>query len=413
MNLELFISKRIGSKKSGVGNISAPIVRIAIIGIVLGFVVMLLSVAIVRGYKKEVSSKMVGFAADVQVTNFDNNLSYETTGIQLSDSLRQSYNEIPGVKLAQFFSTKPGILKIDNKIHGVVMHGTSKKFDRSFISKHLEEGKFYKYLPNKKSNECVISKNISKMLNVGVGDKVDFWFIQQPPRARRFKVVGIYSTGLKELDDIIVYCDIRHIQKLNSWRKDEYSGMELFLEDGVDRDFVYEKIRQHSVLNSRKGRMLRAVRVEDRFSFIFDWLAMLDINIWIILVLMCLVAGFNMVSSLIILIIEKTNMIGILKSLGQSSVNVRKIFIYLSAKLVGKGLLWGNLIGITLCMVQKYFKLISLNPDSYYLDAVPISLNILDVLLLNIGTMFITILMLVIPSMIISKISPIKSINFD
>lgn len=413
MNLELFISKRIGSKKSGVGNISAPIVRIAIIGIVLGFVVMLLSVSIVRGYKKEVSSKMIGFAADVQITNFDNNLSYETKGIRLSDSLKQSYQNIQGVRGVQFFSTKPGILKIGNKIHGVVMHGTSEGYDKSFISKHLEKGEFYKYLPNKKSNECVISKNISKMLNVGVGDKVDFWFIQQPPRGRRFKVVGIYSTGLKELDDIIVYCDVRHIQKLNSWKKDEYSGMELFMNSGVDRNFVYEKVRQHSVLNSKKGRMLRAVRVEDKFSFIFDWLAMLDINIWIILALMCLVAGFNMVSSLIILIIEKTNMIGILKSLGQSSVNVRKIFIYLSIKLVGKGLVLGNVIGISLCLIQKYFKIISLNPDSYYLDSVPINLNLLDVVLLNVGTMFVTILMLVVPSMIISKISPIKSINFD
>jgi len=413
VNLELYIANRILSGKSENKSISRPIVRIAIIGIAIGLSVMILSIAIVIGFKKEITEKVTGFGADFQITHFDNNTSFETTPLTLNDSIKNELKEIKGVKYAQFFATKPSILKTKTEIQGVVLHGTDTDFNTSFLKRNIVKGKFYEQNDSTKSNQCLISLNISKMLNIKIGDKITFWFIQKPVRARRFTVSGIYNTGLQEFDNLFVYCDIRHIQKLNNWSSNQYSGIEVKLNDIKQIDDIYPEIRRNTSIHSGEKQMLKTINIKSKYPNIFNWLDLIDMNVWIIISLMIIVAGFNMVSGLLILILEKTNMIGILKALGQKDINIRKIFLYMSARLVGQGLLLGNIIGISICLLQKYGRIIPLDPVMYYINTVPININLFHILLLNVGTLLITVMMLVIPSMIISKVSPIKAIKFD
>jgi len=413
VNLELYIANRILSKKKEDGNISKPIVKIAILGITIGLCVMIMSIAIVTGFKKEISNKVTGFGSDIQVTHFDNNTSYETIPITLTDSIKNEIQKIQNVAHTQFFATKPGILKTKEEIQGVILHGTGTDFDSEFIRKNLVDGKFYEITDSTKSKYCVISQNISRMLKIKTNDKITIWFVQQPARVRRFTVSGIYNTGLQEFDNAFAFCDIKHIQKLNNWNSNQYSGLEIKLNDIKNINTVYPKIRLLSSQLSGAKQTLRTRSIITKYPYIFDWLDVLDLNVWIILALMTVVAGFNMISGLLILILERTNMIGILKALGQKDINIRKMFLYLSAKLIGKGLIWGNILGISLCLIQKYGQVIKLDPVSYYISTVPININLLHILLLNIGTLLITVMMLIIPSMIITKISPVKAIKFE
>lgn len=413
MNLELYIAKRILSKKSDSKNISRPIVRIAILGISIGLCIMILSIAIVTGFKKEISDKVTGFGSNIQITHFDNNTSFETIPIILTDSIKEEIKKINGVKHTQYFATKPGILKTKEEIQGIILHGTGSDFDSEFIENNLVEGSFYSVSDSVKSEYCVISQNIARNLKLSTGDKITVWFIQQPPRVRRFTISGIYNTGLQEFDNTFAFCDIKHIQKLNDWSDNQYSGLEVYLNDINLTDVTYPNIRLISSKFSDENQVLRAKSIKSKYPYIFDWLDILDVNVWIILSLMIAVAGFNMVSGLLILILEKTNMIGVLKALGQKDFNIRKIFLYLSIRLVSKGLLWGNIAGLLLCFIQKYGQIIKLDPVSYYISTVPININLIHIIFLNIGTLFITVLMLVVPSIIISKINPTKAIKFE
>jgi lipoprotein-releasing system permease protein len=413
VNLELFIAKRILSGKNDNKSISKPIVKIAIIGIALGLCVMILSVAIVTGFKKEIYDKATGFSSDIQLTNFDNNNTYETTPLRLNNSIKKDINSIEGVRHSQYFATKPGILKNDNEIQGIILHGTGKDFDSTFIKKNIVDGKIYSLKDSVKSNSCLISENLSKMMKIKLGDKVNFWFIQQPARQRRFTVSGIYNTGMQDFDNLFIFCDIRHVQKLNNWKEDQYSGLEIMIDDIKEIDQLYPQIKHIASQYSGESQTIRTLSIKSKYPELFDWLDMLDMNVWIILALMIAVSGFNMVSGLLIIILEKTSMIGILKAIGQNNLNIRKTFLFLSIRLVGQGLLWGNIAGISLCLIQKYGNIIKLDPVNYYLNTVPININLTHFLLLNLGTLSITILMLVIPSMIISKISPIKAIKFE
>lgn len=412
MNLELFIANRILSKKSDNKSISRPIVKIAIIGIAIGLCVMILSVAIVIGFKKEITDKVTGFGSDIQLTNFDNNNTFESKPLYIKDSIQNEIEKIDGVKYTQVFATKPGILKTKDEIQGVILNGTGLDFDPTFLNKNLVRGKFYTLNDSVKSNQCVISESIANMMNINVGDKISCLFIQQPARARRFTVSGIYNSGMQEFDNIFVFCDIRHIQKLNNWETNQYSGLEIILNDIKDIDKLYPRIGQIASSFSGEKQTIRTRSIKSKYPHLFDWLDIIDMNVWVILILMISVSGFNMVSGLLILILEKTNMIGILKALGHKNINIRKLFIYISAKLVIKGMIWGNIVGISLALIQKYGQVIKLDPLMYNLSNVPISLTLIHVLLLNIGTLLTTVLILVIPSMIISKISPVKAIKF-
>ncbi|WP_163718364.1 ABC transporter permease [Mangrovibacterium lignilyticum] len=416
MNTELFIARRLFSSKDSEQHLSRRIVRLAVAGISLGLVVMILAVAIVTGFQREVESKVNGFAAHLQIVNYDSNQSYQTIPIEKDQPFLQDLKTMSGVAHVQQFATKPGIIKAGDEIQGVILKGVSTDFDWSFFEKSKVEGEVIS-LDSARSDQVWISKQISDLLKLKLGDKFRMYFLNEAervPRIRQFTVGGIFKSGLEEFDRMFVLVDLRHVQSLNNWTEDQVSGYEVFVDNLDEVEDIGSEVRT-LVLESLDvdAPMLRVVNVKEKYPYIFDWLNLLDMNVWIILLLMVVVAGFNMISGLLVIILERTRMIGILKSMGAANVNIRKIFLYLSAFLVGKGLLWGNLIGVVVCLLQYYFKIIHLDPASYYVDTVPINLLATHLLLLNLGALLVTLLMLLGPSYLVGRISPEKTIRFD
>lgn len=414
MNLELFIAKRIHFSKEGNNQATPPVVRIAIIGIALGLTVMILSVAIVIGFKKEIRNKVIGFGSHIQITNFDSNTSYESTPIAVSDSLLQHLKSFLGIRHVEAFATKPGILKTDTDFQGIVLKGVDTDYDWTFFRNNLKEGELLSLSPDKVSTDVVISRYLADLLGLKVGDSFLTYFVQEDVRARKFHISGIYETGFLDYDKIFVITDIRQIRRLNGWAQDEVSGLELLVDNYNNLDQTAEDLYfDMAEKKDRQGNTYYTRSIKEMNPMIFDWLEVQDINVVVILVLILAVAGFTMISGLLIIILERTNMIGILKALGQNNASIRKIFLYISFFLIGKGMLWGNVIGITLCVAQSYFHVVSLDPSTYYLDAVPIDLNIGALLLLNLGTLCAAMLMMLGPSYLITKIDPAKSIRFE
>ena len=413
MNIEFYIAKRLvhGDEKK---SISRPIIKIAIAGIALGLAVMILAVSIVTGFKQEIRNKVIGFGSHIQIVNFDSNISYETQPVSKDQKFIPEIRQIPQVRHIQPFATKAGIINTRDDIQGVILKGIDADFDWTFFEQNMVEGQSLSIPETEISNEVVLSSSLASLLRLNVGDDFAMYFVQDPPRARRFTISGIYDTGLEELDRTFVIADLRHIQRLNDWRDDQVSGFEILLHDFDNLETAVERVDDIAGFSftTDMGR-LRVVGINDRYPQFFDWLELLDMNVWVILSLMVIVAGFNMVSGLLILILERTGMIGILKAMGLENPRVRKIFLYQSAFLIAIGLFWGNLIGIGLALLQKYTGLIGLDQASYFISTVPVNLRIFHLFLLNAGTMLITVLMLIIPSYIIGRISPEKTIRFD
>ncbi|MGZ2371844.1 ABC transporter permease [Ancylomarina sp. YFZ004] len=414
MNLELYIAKKITYKNKSDRQISRPIISIATLGIALGLSVMILAIAIVTGFKAGITEKITGFDSHIQISNYDNNNSFETYPIDINLVPLDRLSQIEGIKHIQSFATKPGIIKTKEETQGVVLSGASLGYDWSFFKDKLVKGDTISMIPSKKSNQVLISEKLANLLHLKVGEKLIMYFVQQPIRMRSFTISGIYNSGMDEFDKLFVICDMRHIQKLNNWDDNQVSGIEITLTDFKNLDKTKELIRDNiSGIFTEDGSTFKVRSIKQRHPQIFNWLEMLDLNVWIILGLMILVAGFNMISGLLIIILEKTNMIGILKALGTDNWSVRKIFLYQSSMIIGKGMLWGNLIGIGICLIQYHFQLISLDPVNYYLDTVPINLNLFHLFLLNIGTLIATVSMLLVPSYWITRITPSKAIKFD
>jgi len=414
MNTERFIAKRLMQGKTNNSNYSRPIVKIAVWGISIGLIVMILAVAVLTGFKQEISNKVIGFGSHLQVRNFDNNISYETVPITENQEWIDDALAISNVHNIQKYITKAGIIQTENYIQGVVMKGIDDDFSWSFLKDYLIEGDTLTITDTANSNNIVISANIANKLNLQLGDKVKMFFIQEPPRMRRFTIHGIYDTQLEEMDKIFVFCDIKHLRKLNNWDDDQISGFEVQIDDiqhlqAVDLALTRLVGSKFSPDNST----LAVDNVFDQYPQIFDWLSLQDKNMWVILILMLIVAGFNMISGLLIIILERANMIGIMKSIGANNISIQKVFLYHAAFLIGRGLLWGNIIGIGLCVLQQQFGIIQLDPSSYYVATVPVNLSFLPILLLNVGTILITVLMLILPSMLVTRISPADAIRFD
>jgi len=383
-------------------------------GIALSLAVMIVAVAIVTGFKKEISNKVTGFGAHIQILNMDSNLSYETAPVPSGLESVKQIREIEGIKNVQPFAIKAGIIKTGEEIHGAVLKGIDKSFDWTFIEEHLSEGELFHVNDTVRTNNVVLSGSTARLLNLDVGDRFTMYFIQDPPRARTFTISGIYNTSLEQFDMLYIFADIKQVQRLNNWDMGEVSGYEVLIEKMDNLPEMAWLVREQVGLDFLEdGSRLRVETIEQKNAQIFDWLKLQDMNVIVLVILMVVVAGFNMISGLLILILERTNMIGILKALGTNNVSVRKIFMYQSAYLTLVGLFWGNLFGLGICLAQKYLNLMPLDPSSYYLDTVPINLNLLHLLMLNLGTMVITFLFLLIPSMIIARISPEKSIRFN
>ena len=414
LNTELFIAKRIFTDKTVKKGISQPIMSIAIIGMALGLAVMILSVAIVTGFKTEISNKVIGFGSHINVVNYDTNISFETEPINKEQSFYGDIKELVGIKNIQEFAIKAGIIKTKTDIQGIVLKGINSDFDWSFFDQNLVDGESFRITDSTKTNDILISKYLANALKLKVGDKITAFFIQDPPRMRPFVISGIYETSLAEFDERFAMVDIKHIQRLNEWNENQISGFEILINDFSKLDKMTEDVRDIVGFHfNPDGSKLKVLSIKDKYSQIFDWLDLTDTNVWIILILMIAVAGFNMISGLLIIILERTNMIGILKAMGTKNWSIRKIFLYQSGFIVSKGLFWGNLIGLIICFLQVKFQIFKLDPESYYLAAVPINLNIWHVLALNAGTLIITVLMLIIPSYIISRLSPEKTIKFN
>ena len=414
MNTELFIVRRlIGSRKEG-RSFSRSIVGIAMFGIALSLAVMIVAVAIVTGFKKEISNKVTGFGAHMQILNMDSNLSYETIPVPAGLESVTRIQKIDGIKNVQPFAIKAGIIKTGEEIHGAVLKGIDKSYDWSFIEEHLTEGELFHVNDTVRSNMVVLSGSTASLLKLGVGDRFTMYFIQDPPRARTFTISGIYNTSLEQFDMLYIFSDIKQVQRLNNWNMGEVSGYEVLLNKMEDLPELARQVEEQVIFDFQEDdSRLKVETIAQKNAQIFDWLKLQDMNVIVLVILMVVVAGFNMISGLLILILERTNMIGILKALGTNNVSVRKIFMYQSAYLTLVGLFWGNLVGLGICLAQKYLNLMPLDPASYYLDTVPINLNPLHLLTLNLGTMLITFLFLLIPSMIIARISPEKSIRFN
>jgi len=417
MNTEFFISRRLFFDRSNKHFLSRRIIKIALFGIALGLSVMLISVAVVTGFKKEVRNKVIGFGSHLQVVNFDSRNSYELSPISQNQPFLKKLENIEGIKQIQIYATKPGMIKTEEYIQGIVLKGVSKNYNWNFFQSNLIEGRIPQLNDSIRVNEIILSEQVSKLLKLSLNDLAVFYFVNEndiTPRLLQLKICGIYRTGLEEFDKLFVVGDIKQIRRLNGWDADEISGFEIEVNDFNKIEELEQQVR-NAVIEYRddNNEILRTESIIRLYPQIFDWLSILDMNVWVILVLMIMVAGFNMISGLLVLILERSNMIGVLKAMGSPNWSVRKIFLYLAVFLTGRGMLWGNIIGIAIIMIQKVFHVIKLNPTTYYVDMVPVNFSIIHLLLINLGSIVITTVMLVIPSYLVSKISPDKTIGFD
>jgi len=375
---------------------------------------MILAVAILTGFKQHIREKVVGFGANIQIVNFDSNLSFETAPINEVQDFIPKIKQIPGIRHVQVFATKAGIIKTNDEIQGVVLKGVGSDFDWSYFRSNMVDGNVFTVNDSSRTDNVIISKKIAGMLKLRKGDSFIMHFVQDPPRMRKFTICGIYETSLEEFDKMYVYCDIGHIKRLNGWKEDQVSGFEIFIKDFDKLDDMTTAVRDaigYKITEDEEKFKVTNIRI--KYPQIFDWLNFQDINVMIIIFLMLVVAGFNMISGLLILILEKTNMIGVLKALGSNDITIRRIFLYQAAWLIGKGLFWGNLIGIGLAFLQLKTGLVTLDPTSYYIKTVPVNLQLTHILLLNAGTMAAILIMLLVPSKLISRITPVKAIKYD
>jgi len=412
VRFEFFIASRITRGRKHRSR-ARSLVSISIFGISLSLCVMIISVAVVTGFKKEITQKVTGFASDIQLVNLDSNRSFETAPVERDQTFVPALKSLPGVRHVQAFGIKAGFIRTGEQMQGVVLKGIGPDFDGTFFQNILKEGSLLEVNDSVTSNSIVISVKMANLLNVKTGDAVTLFFIQAPPRMRRFVVSGLYESGMGDFDNMIALADIKHIQRLNGWDAGQVSGLEIFLKDYRNLEEESSKIFDVVSTEVPLGGLLKMVTIRDRYYYIFDWLGLLDMNVIIILTLMVLVAGFNMISGLLILILERTGMIGVLKSLGAPDRMIRRIFITQAGMMTLKGLFWGNLTGIGLCLLQKQFSFIPLDQASYFISSVPINLSLWHLVIINAGTMACVLLMLVLPSAVIARIRPEKSLKFS
>ena len=409
MNSSIFIAKRLFTAKENNNNYTRPIIRIAILAIAISVAVMILSVFILSGFKDNISNKVIGFGSHIKITKFNNNQSFENDPIDFNVDIYDKINNLDFVSHINIYATKAGIIKNDVDIHGIVLKGVSGDYNWEFFKNNLISGDIPNIQDSTKiaSNDILISESISKKLNIKLGEELVIYFIQNPARVRKFKVSGIYKTALSEFDDITAIADLNHLIKLNNWNTNQIGGYEIKTKD-------FDNVSSYtSEIDELIDFDLKAQNSKDLNPQIFDWLRLQDFNVVIILILMLLVGCVNMVTSLLIIILEKSKFIGVLKAIGLSNWNIRKIFIYNSLYILLNGLFWANLVVILFTFFQKRFHLISLDETIYFMSSVPVKFDVFSMFIINIGTIIICYLVLIIPTILIAKISPAKSIRFE
>lgn len=402
-----FIADRIFSLSKE--NLSSTVMRLAVASVALAIIVMLISWAVVVGFKNQIRDKVIGFVAPIHVQALDKNESVEETPFQLDSLLVARLNSVEGITHYQMVANKAGMIKTEDEIQGVILKGVDENYDWTYFGNCLLEGKTPVYHADERSTEVMVSKVIADKMLLGVGDEVRVWFIDKDmqARGRKFTVTGIFETGLYEFDERYVFADLNQIRKLNGWEDNEAGLVEVALNDNADVEQVNEKL-YHALPSELASYTARQSNPQ-----IFDWLDLLDTNVWLIMALMLLVAGITVISMLLIVIIERTSTIGLLKAMGASNKFVRKVFLLRSLRILLIGMLIGNIIGLGFCFLQQYTGFIKLDAATYYLSAVPIELHLSTVIFINLGTFLLWVLMLLIPTSVINRISPTKSIRFE
>ncbi len=414
MNWKLFIAGRIYRSDEAGKEVSKPAVRIAVCGIAVGLAVMILSVAVVIGFKYQVKEKIVGLGTDILVTSLAEAQSYQSAPIGASDSLLNILKRTKDISHVQRYATKPGMIMTSDNFQGMVLKGVGQEYDMTYLRKHLQDGEVPAFTDSAMSNKVLVSRSMADKLRLKVGEKLYTYYLEDNVRVRRMEVAGIYQTNLSAFDDLFLISDIKTVTRLNGWNTEQVSGIELETEKGANPELVANCVR--TVLGDKPdndGNTFYVRPISEVYPQIFAWLDLLDVNVWVILILMTGVAGITMISGLLIIILERTNMIGVLKALGADNTSVRQIFLSFSVMLIGKGMLWGNIVALTFYVVQTTFHLVKLDPVTYYVESVPLEISVGIWFLLNAATMIISVAMLVGPSCLISKIHPAQSIRFE
>lgn len=412
MNYEFFIAKRIIGSKSYKSSVSAPIIKIGIAAITIGMIVMLIAIATGLGLQKKVREKVVAFNGHITISNYDSNVSNESiVPIDRDQEFYPDFKTVDGIEHIQGVATKFGVIRTESDFEGLAFKGVGSDYNWSYVEEFLIDGALPSY-DGKLSNDVVISKYLANRLQFQIGDSFEMLFgketIEQLPFQRRFKVVGIFNSGFNDIDKNFLIGDLSHIIRMNKWEKNQIGNFEVFLTDFTQLLEKEQEIRQHT------PSLLNTQNIEEKYRTTFEWIKIFDNNTYGIIAIMIIVAGINMITALLVLILERTHMIGVLKALGSSNWSIRKVFLYNASYLVGLGLFWGNLLGISLLLIQQQFEILKFpDPEQYYVSVIPVHIGLDYIILLNIGTFIACLLMLMIPSIIITKISPVKAIRFE
>jgi len=411
LNFEFFIAKRLISTKKYKSSISAPIIKIAIAAIAIGVIMMLVSFATGMGLQMKIQEKIAAFNGHIIISNYDNNSSQVSLmPVSLDQDFYPEFKSVEGITHVQAVASKAGIIRTETDFEGIIVKGVGADYKWENFDDFMVEGELPDFSDNL-NEDILISDYLARRMGFQIGDKVITYFLREdanrPPLLRAFKVKGIYSSGFQEFDELYILADIRHIQRLNSWEKDQVGGFEVFIDNFDQIDEKGGEVYENT------SSLLDTQTIKQKYYSIFEWLSLFDFNIALIIGIMILVAGINMITALLVLILERTQMIGILKALGDGNWSIRKIFLYNAAYLIGLGLFWGNLIGLGMLFIQKYFKLFPLNPETYYVTEVPVYIGWEYIVGVNLGTLILCLIMLLIPSIVITKISPVKAMKFD
>jgi lipoprotein-releasing system permease protein len=411
VNFEFFIARRIIAAKDYKSSISAPIIKIAITAIALGIIMMLVSIATSLGLQRKIQEKISAFNGDIIISNQDTNFSGESQiPISKNQDFYPEFKTIDGIKHMQGTASKGGVIRTAKDFEGVVIKGVGSDYDWQYFEEYLVDGRLPDF-SGTINDEVLLSGYLATRLDLKVGDKMPTYFLNESniekSRPIGFTIVGLYNSGFQQFDEQFALADIKQIQRINKWDSGQIGNFEVFVED------FREVTHINNLVYEQTGSTLDTLSIRDKFASIFEWTDLFDFNTYLIIGIMILVAGINMITALLVLILERTKMIGILKAMGSDDWSVRKIFMYNAMYLIGVGLFWGNVIGLGMLLIQKYFKVIKLPPETYYVSEAPIYLDASYVILLNVGTFLLCALMLLIPTYIISKISPVKAIRFD
>lgn len=414
MSLAWYMARRLYSHGGDVKRVSRPAIRIATMGVTLGVAIMIISVCVVLGFKREVQNKVMGMAGQIQVLNYEYQVDLQQHPIVVDDSIITVMKSIPGVKHVQRVLNQPGMLKTDEAFQGIVLKGIGPDYDTRFLNDHLVEGELPRFSDKESTNNIVISRTLARELQLEIGSKVFAYFFDGNVRARRLVVKAIYATHMNEFDKTIIFTDIHTTQRLAGFESDQFTGAELAVGSLEELDqTAYEVAARVNHLTDRYGAHYTSPTVRNLYPGIFSWLTLLDTNVVVILILMISVAAFTMISGLLIIILERTQFIGTMKALGATNGQLRHLFQYFASFIILKGIVFGNLLAFVLIVIQLTTGLVQLDEDTYYVKTVPLQINWLFVALINLGTLIISFLVLILPSLLVSRIQPAKSIRFE